>query len=107
VQLCYFKGSVEEALESPEGLRRYYPHRTSHWLGLEVHDVGAYATTDGPVTLQNNMVLTIEPGLYMPDLGIGIRIEDDVLVRSQDCEVLTGRVPTNPDEIESLVRSGA
>lgn len=89
IQLGYLQGSVDKAIEAEDGLKRFYPHRTSHWLGLDVHDVGAYATADGPVHFQPGMVLTIEPGLYLPDLGIGIRIEDDVLVTENSCEVLT------------------
>jgi Xaa-Pro aminopeptidase len=106
IQLRYLQGSVDAAIEDETGLRRFFPHRTSHWLGLEVHDVGAYATRDGPVRLAERMVLTIEPGLYIRETGIGIRIEDDVVVTASGCEVLTARVPTNPSEIESLVQGG-
>lgn len=92
VQLGLLEGSAEAVLQDENGLKRYYPHKTSHWLGLEVHDVGAYATRSGPVALQPNMVLTIEPGLYIPERGIGIRVEDDVLVTNEGCEILTGSV---------------
>ncbi len=85
-------------------LKKYFPHRTSHWLGLDVHDVGAYASGDGPVLLQPGMVLTIEPGLYLGDAGIGIRIEDDLLVTTEGHEILTNAVPADADAIEALYR---
>lgn len=93
ISLGILSGTVESVLQDEQGLKRYYPHRTSHWLGLDVHDVGAYATRSGPVTLEPNMVLTIEPGLYLPERGIGIRIEDDVVVTNDGREVLTSAVP--------------
>ncbi|MEN8374213.1 MAG: aminopeptidase P N-terminal domain-containing protein [Gemmatimonadota bacterium] len=78
--------------------RDIIPHRTSHWLGLEVHDVGDYATPSGPVPLEPGMVLTVEPGLYVPldhptappELrGVGVRIEDDALITEAGADVLT------------------
>lgn len=102
-------GLIHEKLLAPaqrdddEALKPFFPHRTSHWLGLDVHDVGAYAREDGDVKLQPGMVLTIEPGLYLPDRGIGIRIEDDVLVTAEGHEVLTARLPSTADQIESLL----
>jgi Xaa-Pro aminopeptidase len=93
LQLGLLTGSIDDAIAQPDGLKRYYPHRTSHWLGLDVHDVGAYATREGAVQLQPGMVLTIEPGLYIPEQSIGIRIEDDVLVTAHGTEVLTDMVP--------------
>jgi Xaa-Pro aminopeptidase len=104
IGLGVLAGTVDDALEDEQGLRRFYPHRTSHWLGLDVHDVGAYATRAGPVELVPGMVLTIEPGLYMADRGIGIRIEDDVVITNDGCEVLTSRAPTNAADLESLMR---
>lgn len=103
IDLQLLSGSVEEAIESETGLRRFYPHRTSHWLGLDVHDVGAYATASGPVSLEPGMVLTIEPGLYLKEQGIGIRIEDDVLVTADGCDVLTSDMPTSAAAMEALV----
>jgi Xaa-Pro aminopeptidase len=81
---------------------RWFPHRVSHWLGLEVHDVGDYAVDGEPRRLEPGMVLTIEPGLYVPDdeqvpaglRGVGIRIEDDVLVLPDGSENLTGGLQT-------------
>ncbi|MHB0774972.1 Xaa-Pro aminopeptidase [Halomonas sp. WWR20] len=91
--------------------RRFYLHSTSHWLGLDVHDVGSYSLKGQPRPLRPGMVLTIEPGLYIPDAedippalrGIGIRIEDDVVVTANGGEVLTAEVPKTCDEIEALM----
>ncbi|MBI5136209.1 MAG: aminopeptidase P N-terminal domain-containing protein [Nitrospirae bacterium] len=89
--------------------RRFYMHRTSHWLGLDVHDVGRYYLDDHkPRPLEPGMVLTIEPGLYIdaaPDIpkpfhGIGIRIEDDVLVTDGPARVLSAAIPKDVDAIE-------
>jgi Xaa-Pro aminopeptidase len=107
IQLGLLQGSVESVIADENGLRKYFPHRTSHWLGLEVHDVGAYATRDGAVALLPGMVLTIEPGLYIAEQGIGIRIEDDVVINDHGCEVLTAAVPTDPVQIEALLRGAS
>jgi Xaa-Pro aminopeptidase len=86
-------------------------HRTSHWLGRDVHDVGSYARDGQPRPLEPGMVLTVEPGLYVPaeadDVaphfrGIGIRIEDDVLVTDGGCEVLSAAAPKHVAEVEAL-----
>lgn len=81
-----------------DGLARHFIHQTSHWLGLDVHDVGSYA-----VELVPGMVLTVEPGAYLADDAIGVRIEDDVVVTESGCEVLTAWIPRRPDEIERLM----
>ncbi len=90
----------------------FFPHKTSHWLGLDVHDVGDYASTAGSRVLQPGMVLTVEPGLYFPSSddtpshpysGIGVRIEDDLLVTEDGAENLTGSLPVAPEELEALV----
>lgn len=78
---------------------RYFIHGLSHWLGMDVHDVGP-----GAIPLAPGMVLTIEPGVYLPDEGLGIRIEDDVLVTAGGHEVLSARAPRRVDEIERLMR---
>jgi len=86
-------------------------HRTSHWLGLDVHDVGEYKIDGQWRELEPGMVLTIEPGLYITSgrgiprryADIGIRIEDDVVVTRDGCEVLTSDVPKSIDEIEALM----
>lgn len=95
--------------------QRFYPHRTSHWLGRDVHDAGAYHLHGQPRPLLPGMVLTIEPGCYIlpaDDVdpafwNIGIRIEDDALVTAQGCEYLSADVPTDAAEIEALMRSAA
>lgn len=104
---------TEDGEETPEAIvaRRFYPHATSHWLGLDVHDVGSYRPDDEPRALRPGMVLTIEPGLYLPDdddlpvvfRGIGIRIEDDVVVTPEGHEVLTRAVPKRVADIEALM----
>jgi len=92
--------------------RRFYMHRTGHWLGMDVHDVGDYKIGDAWRLLEPGMVLTIEPGLYVapgtrgvpPELrNLGIRIEDDVLVTEGEPEVLTEGVPKSVAEIEALM----
>lgn len=74
---------------SREQIRRYYPHATSHFLGLDVHDVGDYRAP-----LAANMVLTVEPGIYIPNEGIGVRIEDDVVITETGCRVLSRNLPS-------------
>jgi len=91
---------------------RFFPHQTSHWLGLDVHDVGDYAQAGKARVLEPGMVLTVEPGLYFPPAeeeepgaftGMGIRIEDDVLVTEKGAENLTGSLPVEAEEIEELL----
>ena len=89
---------------------RFFPHQTSHWLGIDVHDVGDYATHGVARRLEEGMVLTVEPGLYFgpgtpagPFEGIGIRIEDDVLVTADGAEVLSAALPTALGEVAALV----
>jgi Xaa-Pro aminopeptidase len=86
-------------------------HRTSHWLGRDVHDVGRYRVGDAPRPLEPGMVFTVEPGLYVPadaeDVaadfrGIGIRIEDDVHVTPNGTEVLSAAAPKQIEELEAL-----
>lgn len=83
-----------------ESCVRYFVHGLSHWLGMDVHDVGSYAAPLAP-----GMVLTIEPGLYLPEEGIGIRIEDDVLVTADGREVLSAAIPRAPDAVERAMRA--
>ena len=108
-------GLIEGELTSDAGadaVRAYYPHATSHWLGLDVHDAGPYRVGGESVVLEPGMVLTVEPGLYMrPDAedvpaayrGIGVRIEDDVLVTEAGHDVLSAAIPSDPDELERMV----
>ncbi len=107
------KESPEEALQQG-AYRRFYMHRTSHWLGMDVHDVGLYRVAGASRTLEPGMILTAEPGLYIaPDddsvpeefRGIGIRIEDDVLVTPDGNEVMTAAVPKSIAEVELLTTS--
>jgi Xaa-Pro aminopeptidase len=111
VRLRLIEGSVEEAI-SEQRFRRFYMHRTGHWLGMDVHDVGLYGDSDGR-KLEPGMVVTVEPGLYIPQesegvdpkfLGIGVRIEDDVLVTPSGNEVLSAAVPKTPVELSRLRR---
>ncbi|MEO1870702.1 Xaa-Pro aminopeptidase [Cobetia amphilecti] len=114
VELGLLQGEVEELISS-DAYRRFYLHSTSHWLGLDVHDVGSYREAGEPRPLVPGMVLTIEPGLYIPQdgdipleyRGIGIRIEDDVAVTAAGHEVLSHGVPKSVEAIEALMRAEA
>lgn len=101
----------EEKENQAKGYKLFLPHQTSHWLGLAVHDVGDYAVDGEPRVLEPGMVLTVEPGLYFPSghdhvpaslRGLGIRIEDDVLVTAEGNEVLTASLPTDAEAVEAL-----
>lgn len=84
---------------------KFYMHKISHWLGLDCHDVGKYRINEGWRKLEPGMVLTVEPGIYIKEKGIGIRIEDDVLVTKNGCEVLTADVPKTIEEIEEIMHN--
>ncbi|MBS1220895.1 MAG: proline aminopeptidase [Proteobacteria bacterium] len=125
--LGVLQGDVEELIEA-EQHKPFYMHRTGHWLGMDVHDVGDYKTGDDWRLFEPGMVTTIEPGLYIPAGGkvldahwarlgvhletelderwqrVGVRIEDDVLVTTEGNEVLTAAAPKEVDEIEALMR---
>jgi len=115
VELGLLDGEVDDLIESG-AYKEFYMHRIGHWLGMDVHDVGNYKVNGQWRPLQPGMVMTVEPGLYVSPhndkveprwRGIGIRIEDDVLVTEQGAEVLTAGVPKRVDEIETLMaRSG-
>ncbi len=114
VDLGVMSGSVDGIMER-QSYRDYYMHGTSHWLGLDVHDSGPYRDDRGQIRLRPGMVLTVEPGLYFgpqakqaPDIyrGIGIRIEDDVLVTEDGFRVLSEAIPKDPDEMEAIVSDG-
>ena len=113
VELGLLEGDPVE-LEAREAYKPYYMHSTSHWLGLDVHDVGAYREAGEPRKLEPGMVFTVEPGLYVPPdadapeafRGIGVRIEDDVIVTESGHENLNAAVPKHPDELEALVAEG-
>jgi len=110
-QLGLLKGDADAAI-AEGSYQRFFPAKTGHWLGLDVHDVGDYRVGGESRLLEPDMVLTVEPGLYVaPDdrtvaerwRGIGIRIEDDVAVTRDGNEVLTAAVPRDADEIEALL----
>lgn len=113
VDLKLLSGSVDGIIES-EGYRDFCPHNTSHWLGSDVHDVGDYRVDGAWRPFAAGMVLTIEPGIYIPRdgssehlanrwRGIGVRIEDDVLITAKGPEVLTEAAPKEVAEVEALV----
>ena len=114
VDLGILKGTVS-ALVKKEAYRTVYMHRTGHWLGMDVHDVGDYKVGGEWRVLEPGMVLTVEPGVYIPSRtkgvsrkwwGNGIRIEDDVMVTKDGNEVLSAGVPKTVEEIESVMDSG-
>lgn len=129
VALGLLRGEVEALIEE-EQHKPFYMHRTGHWLGMDVHDVGDYKTGDDWRVFEPGMVTTIEPGLYIPAGGkvmdahwarlgvyletelderwwrIGVRIEDDVLVTTDGHEVLSAAAPKVIDDVEALMRDG-
>jgi len=113
LSLGALEGDADEARAS-SAYRRFFPHQTSHWLGLDVHDPGDYAKAGLSRVLEPGMVFTVEPGLYFSDgseaaadlQGIGVRIEDDVLVTEDGHENLTGELPTSAEDMERLVQEG-
>jgi Xaa-Pro aminopeptidase len=113
LDLKLLPGSLDAVLEK-ETYKRFYMHRTGHWLGLDVHDAGEYKRAGAWRVLEPGMTLTVEPGLYIraaddvpaPLRDIGVRIEDDVAVTAGECEVLTASAPKAIDEIEALIRDG-
>uniref|UniRef100_UPI002499F31E M24 family metallopeptidase n=1 Tax=Pseudomonas sp. PS02288 TaxID=2991443 RepID=UPI002499F31E len=111
LELGLLKGTLDELIAS-EAYKPFYMHRAGHWLGMDVHDVGDYKVGGEWRVLEPGMSMTVEPGIYIaPDntsvakkwRGIGIRIEDDVVVTRTGCEILTGGVPKGIDEIEALM----
>lgn len=114
IKLGIIKGRVEPAVRSG-AYKPFYMHRTSHFLGMDVHDVGDYYLERKPRPLRQGMVFTVEPGLYVARnarvdpkwRGIGIRIEDDLVVTASGCRNLTADIPKQADELERLVRDGA
>ena len=113
-RLGVLSGRTDRLIRS-EAYRPYFMHGTSHWLGLDVHDVGGYRDGDQSIVLRPGMVLTVEPGIYFgPDAkaprrlrGIGVRIEDDVLVTRRGRRNLSAAIPTNPDVLEAMVGTRA
>lgn len=116
-ELKILQGEPHEIRETG-GYKSCFPHQTSHWLGLEVHDVGSYVTGGAPVRLEPGMVLTVEPGLYIPAAGaepegsgrgwgsfrgLGIRLEDDILVTPEGHRNLTEALPVDLDQVEQIL----
>ncbi len=111
VNLGLLKGEVDELIAA-EAYKPFYMHRAGHWLGMDVHDVGDYKVGGEWRVLEPGMAMTVEPGIYIAAdnaevakkwRGIGVRIEDDVVVTRTGCEILTGGVPKAVDEIEALM----
>ncbi|MCQ4311526.1 Xaa-Pro aminopeptidase [Pseudomonas stutzeri] len=115
VELGLLQGDVAELIAT-EAYKPFYMHRAGHWLGMDVHDVGDYKIGGEWRVLEPGMAMTVEPGIYIAfdnqDVakkwrGIGVRIEDDVVVTRTGCEILTGGVPKSVAEIETLMAAAA
>ncbi len=115
IELGILKGEVDELIKD-HSYTKYYMHRTGHWIGMDVHDVGDYKVDNEWRMLEPGMVLTVEPGLYLPAetkglpkkwWNIGIRIEDDVLVTKDGYEVLSKDAPKTVNDIEELMSNAA
>jgi Xaa-Pro aminopeptidase len=112
IDLGLLSGSIDSVIEQ-ESYKRFYMHRTGHWLGLDVHDAGSYKRDGEWTALQAGMVLTVEPGCYIrpgDDIpahfhDIGVRIEDDALVTAEGCELLTAGAPKSIADVESWMRA--
>ena len=111
LELGLLRGKVDKLIER-EAYREFYMHRVGHWLGLDVHDVGDYRVAGEWRQLEAGMVMTVEPGIYVSPQnskvarkwrGIGIRVEDDVLVSPGGCEILSAAVPKTVEDIEALM----
>lgn len=111
LDLGLMQGNIDEIIEK-EAFRQFYMHGTGHWLGMDVHDVGAYKVDGEWRSYEEGMVMTVEPGLYIASddetvdakwRGIGIRIEDDVVATANGPLVLTAKVVKTVEEIEALM----
>ncbi|HZU81451.1 MAG TPA: aminopeptidase P N-terminal domain-containing protein [Polyangiaceae bacterium] len=107
LSLGLLSGELEDLVQT-QAYKRLFMHRTSHWLGMDVHDVGAYFVDGRPRPLEPGMVLTIEPGIYIGPAddtvaarwrGIGVRIEDDLVVTESGAEVLTAAIPKSVEDV--------
>lgn len=114
LELGLVSGRKEDVIKANQH-RKYYPHGVGHWLGMDVHDSGLYFIKGEARPIETGMSFTIEPGLYIPkdDLsvpaefrGIGIRIEDDIVMTQNGCDVMTSGVPKEISEIEKIVGTG-
>jgi len=112
IELGLLKGKLSRLIKDG-AYSKYYMHRTGHWIGMDVHDVGDYKVDDEWRLLEPGMALTIEPGLYIPHgsrgakrwWNIGVRIEDDVLVTKDGCDLLTKGLPRTTEEVEAVMAS--
>ena len=112
IEIGLLDGTADEVIESAS-YQEYFMHKTGHWLGLDVHDMGNYMAEGESITLKPGMVFTVEPGIYVNSkskapakfLGIGIRIEDDILITESGNKNLTAAVPKEISEIEALMTS--
>ena len=102
IELNLLHGEIDDLLQK-RAFEPFYMHKIGHWLGLDCHDVGRYKVTDEWRKLEPGMVLTVEPGIYIAEQGIGVRIEDDVLITKDGCEVLTADLPKTIEEIDDLM----
>ena len=111
IKLGILKGTLANVMKK-ESYRQFYMHRTGHWLGMDVHDVGDYKVDGQWRELEPGMALTVEPGIYIPKgtrgvakkyWGIGIRIEDDVVVTKDGCDILSKQAPKSIADIEHLM----
>lgn len=114
LELGLLSGRKEDVMKANQH-RKYYPHGIGHWLGMDVHDAGLYFFKSEPRPIEVGMCFTIEPGLYIPIddhsapeeyRGIGVRIEDNIVVTANGCDVLTSGAPKEVDEIEAIVGKG-
>lgn len=113
IELRLLHGTRDEVL-ADQSYKRFCPHRSSHWLGMDVHDVGRYFLRGQARPLEPGMVFTVEPGIYIPASGdqapanfrgIGVRIEDDILITPEGCEVLTADAPKSVCDVEAACRT--
>jgi len=113
IALKLLKGTIISNIEK-ETYKKFFPHRTGHWLGMDVHDVGDYKAEGEWRVFEEDMVLTVEPGIYIPETkgvakkwwNIGVRIEDDILVTKAGHEVLSANCPKTVKEIEEIMANG-
>ena len=112
IEVGLLKGKIEDLLDK-QNFKQFFMHKIGHWLGLDAHDVGEYRVNDQWCVLEAGMVFTVEPGIYItPEISgvdekwfdIGVRIEDDILVTDDGCEVLTKGVPKDVIEIEAVIK---
>ncbi len=112
LELGLLSGRKEDIMAA-NAHRKYYPHGIGHWLGMDVHDAGLYFIKGEPRAIEENMCFTVEPGLYIPAndtsapaqyRGIGVRIEDNIVITSSGCENMTSSVPKEINDIENLMK---